>query len=160
LGGVGRVCHGAHRVGYRRRQFSRASSSENSQPLDDAAVDSLVNGSIYQLAVQRRAPRLSWSHRIEELHRLQMQGSWLSYEDTTCMACNGKLMLECPARGCSRGVVKHRERELKQRDARTGVALYGAKIVEERCTVCNGQGRIECPHCSGSGIDRNLDGRN
>jgi len=52
----------------------RASGSESATPLDDAAVEKLVTGSIFQLQIQRRAPRLAWSHRIEEVHRLQQQG--------------------------------------------------------------------------------------
>jgi tetratricopeptide (TPR) repeat protein len=134
----------------------RSSSSDNGPPLDDAAVDSLVNGSIYQLAVQRRAPRLAWSHRIEELHRLQKQGSWVSYEDKTCMACNGRLRLECPARGCVRGFVKHRERELKRSDPNTGAQLWGYREFKKRCTTCDGEGTVQCPNCNGEGIDQML----
>jgi S1-C subfamily serine protease len=114
------------------------------------SADQLANlgeDSIFQLVSQRRAPRLEWSHRIEELHRLQKQGSWTSYEDNTCMACNGKSKLECPVRLCARGKVPKKVKVEVTRNSVTGEPIYTHKTVREKCTRCNGSGFVDCPHC-------------
>ena len=134
----------------------RAGAADTSKPaFDSQQLQQQVKTAVYQLAVQRRAPRLAWSHRIEELHRLQQQGSWTSYEDRTCMACNGAQKLDCPGRGCTRGVVRKRIRVEIARDDRTGSVIYDNKTVTEECPVCNGKGTVRCDNCI-RGIDKML----
>ncbi len=52
-----------------------------------------------------------------------------AYEDPWCMFCAGTGQVDCPVKGCTKGVVG------------------GA-----RCTKCGGMGHVRCPHCI-SGID-------
>jgi len=130
-------------------------STVEEQIFDSQELQKLLKSSIYQLAIQRRAPRLTWSHRIEELHRMQRQGSWTSYEDRTCMACNGRQALDCSNRGCARGTIRKKIRTEVARDERTGSVIYGNKTVYERCPVCNGKGSVRCQYCV-NGIDNML----
>ena len=111
-------------------------------------VEQLGNGSIFQLVSQRRAPRLEWSHRIEALHRLQKQGSWTSYEDNTCMACNGSGRLECPLRLCARGKIPRKERYEIGKNSVTGESIYSVRTVREKCDTCDGDGFVDCPYCN------------
>jgi hypothetical protein len=117
------------------------------EPPSADKVASLGEGAIFQLVSQRRAPRLEWSHRIEELHRKQRQGDWTSYEDDTCMACNGKELLECPVRLCARGKIPKKIMVEVAKNSVTGEPIYGAKTIRETCTTCNGKGFVDCPHC-------------
>lgn len=110
-------------------------------------LEKLSEGSIFQLVGQRRAPRLEWSHRIEAMHRAQKQGAWTSYEDNTCMACNGRGKLECPVRLCARGKVPKNISVEIARDERTGSVINGSKRVFEKCDHCDGTGHVDCPHC-------------
>jgi tetratricopeptide (TPR) repeat protein len=118
-----------------------------SKMLSPNELEKLISGSVFQLVSMRRAPRLNWSHRIEELHRLQKQGSWSSYEDNTCMACNGKGTLECPVRLCSRGKIAMKERVEIARNTINGDPIYATKTRYDRCTTCNGHGFVDCPYC-------------
>lgn len=129
------------------------STTSVTKALEPQAQRKLAESSIFQLAVQKRAPRLAWTHRIEALHQAQRQGNWVSYEDKTCMACNGRLTHDCTNRGCSRGSVRRRERELKYTDPNTGNQIWGTRIIVEKCPVCSGNGRVRCSHCNGSGQD-------
>jgi S1-C subfamily serine protease len=110
-------------------------------------IEGIGNGSIFQLVSQRRAPRLEWSHRIEELHRLQKQGAWTSYEDNTCMACNGRGQLECPVRLCARGKIPRATQRVIGQNAATGDPIYGPTTIRERCETCGGDGFVDCPYC-------------
>jgi len=73
------------------------------------------------------------------------------------MACNGKLIMNCSAPGCSRGAVRGKERELKHRDANTGVERWGYRITKEKCRACDGTGKVKCTNCNGDGIDKMLE---
>lgn len=123
---------------------------------DSQAQRELVENSLFQLAIQKRAPRLAWSHRIEELHRLQRQGDWKSYEDKTCMACNGTRNLRCTNSSCAQGHIRHKERELKHKDSNTGTEIWGYRTVVEDCPVCHGKGTITCTYCDSNGNDKML----
>jgi S1-C subfamily serine protease len=126
----------------------------NDSPADSKAQHELFERSIFQLAIQKRAPRPNWSHRIEELHRLQREGDWKSYEDKTCMACNGRRVVECPNRACVRGNIRHFEKELKYKDPNTNNEIWGEKVVNEKCPTCGGTGTVTCPYCDADGIDK------
>jgi predicted RNA-binding Zn-ribbon protein involved in translation (DUF1610 family) len=71
------------------------------------------------------------------------------------MACNGDQTLDCPGRGCTRGVVRKTIRVEVARDDRTGSVIYGKKAVSEKCPVCSGKGTVRCDNCV-RGIDRML----
>jgi S1-C subfamily serine protease len=128
--------------------FSVHDEAERSgQSLSANSVESLGSSSIFQLVSQRRAPRLEWSHRIEALHRRQEQGGWSSYEDNTCMACNGRGQLECPVRLCARGKIPKKIQVEVTRNSVTGDPIYASRTVREECSGCGGDGFVDCPHC-------------
>jgi S1-C subfamily serine protease len=118
-----------------------------SKTVSPSDVEGIGDGSIFQLVSQRRAPRLEWSHRIEELHRLQKQSSWSSYEDNTCMACNGKGQIECPVRLCARGKIPKQIQVEVARNSVTDAPIYATRTVREKCTTCGGDGFVDCPYC-------------
>ena len=135
----------------------RESGDASDKPLDSQELQWRLKRSVYQLSIQRRAPRLAWSHRIEQLHRLQQQGTWTSYEDKTCMACNGQLNLECPNRGCTRGVIRKKVPTVIATDERTNSKIMGTTTVAEECPVCRGTGMVDCPNCDSDGVDNMLE---
>jgi S1-C subfamily serine protease len=122
-------------------------ASDGTKTPEAIDAEAIGNGFIYQLVAQRRAPRLKWSHRIEELHRLQEQDSWTSYEDNTCMVCNGRKQIACPNRLCARGRVPKKERIVITHNAATGEAIYGTKTKRVQCITCGGDGFVDCPLC-------------
>jgi S1-C subfamily serine protease len=115
--------------------------------------------SIYQLAIQKKAPRLEWSHRIEELNRLQKQGTWASYEDRVCMLCNGTKQLKCPNRGCAGGTIPKKVQYVVSKNTVTGEDIYGTRTEREKCPVCDGRGWVACDNCDGKGIDKMFAGK-
>jgi S1-C subfamily serine protease len=134
----------------------RESGDVLGKPPTSQELQGLLKSSIYQLSIQKRAPRLAWSHRIEELHRRQRQGAWTSYEDKTCMACNGQTKLECSNRGCNHGMIKKKVPKLITKDERTGSEIWGTQTISEKCPVCHGEGLVDCPNCGPDGIDKML----
>jgi S1-C subfamily serine protease len=59
------------------------------------------------------------------------------YEDRDCMLCNGGALMECPIKGCNKGVVVVRSQK-------------------GPCPVCKGKGKVLCPACKATGKDPDL----
>lgn len=122
----------------------------------DTAVDLSGDGpelsrTIFQVAALKFAPRLQWSHRIAAQHAAGDEG-WASYEDRSCMACNGKGAGECPNRDCKRGrVTKYRTVAIQGEGAFEGRTFTKEVPYKERCSTCSGRGVVRCAGCGGDG---------
>lgn len=120
--------------------------SEIAQPLG-GAKEKLAN-SVFQVIGLKIAPRLAWSHRIAKLHALKQQGDWTSYEDRTCMLCNGSRTRPCTNRRCSGGTIPRRGQRQIGTDPRTGRPIMAPVTTRETCTTCNGRDGLPCPSCT------------
>lgn len=75
---------------------------------------------------------------------------WDPYDDPWCMACNGRISLDCPVRGCARGGVRAFSTEVVPN------TLGGVRVtttpIRVKCDTCGGRGRVSCSYCE-YGID-------
>lgn len=124
-------------------QFSNSTQSRLSQAIGEMTQPSITgerkDGWYYMLDFE-----LSFrpdSPTLTSVDRLQIKDHW-------CIACDGKGFLDCPVRGCSKGVVSGRQTIQTGTNPMNGRAIYGQVITKNRCTECGGRGGKECPHCN------------
>jgi tetratricopeptide (TPR) repeat protein len=127
--------------------------NDNAESFNRDNAKQVANNSIFQLVIQRKAPRLEWSHQIEELHRQQKQGEWTSYQDKTCMLCNGTKQMKCTNRLCSKGTIPKKVKYLASSDSVSGKEVYQTRTEREDCPICHGKGWLPCTNCNNEGID-------
>jgi S1-C subfamily serine protease len=76
-------------------------------------------------------------------NRTKEQGHYL--EDRSCTACNGSGHLPCPGKKCVKGLVGVKVPYRVVEGVGVGrIVLTKYRIVKQRCSVCNGNGRIRC----------------
>jgi hypothetical protein len=76
-------------------------------------------------------------------------------QDNSCVFCNGKTKVKCPAPGCSRGTVP-RQQTVASTEPISGRRITETQTIRVPCSHCHGSGTVTCPDCHGSGIDRSL----
>ena len=84
---------------------------------------------------------------------LRQPSGWTGYEDRWCMHCNGVGHIECTNRACRQGVVI--VRKVKIIEIPNAPTRSQSIKATETCGVCNGNGRLSCPHCD-DGFDSSL----
>jgi hypothetical protein len=80
-------------------------------------------------------------------------------EDCTCNKCKGTALMDCPVKGCVRGVVTKEVSRPVGRDPNTRQIIYATSQEGFPCTECNGLGRVKCKACDGKGVDPELSDR-
>ena len=94
----------------------------------------------------------SSSQLFSELTDNSRDSSGIYLEDHWCMACNGKGVVDCHVRGCSKGFVSGRRTVDGPRSPITGKPTKIQTVTRVRCNACNGKGGKKCPHCDGGKI--------
>ena len=76
-------------------------------------------------------------------NRTKEQGHYL--EDRSCTACNGSGHLPCPGKKCVKGHVSVKVFYRVVEGVGAGrIVLTKFRFVKQRCSVCNGNGRVRC----------------
>ncbi len=114
---------------------------------DLGEVSAEFEESIFQIVGMKIAPRLTWSHQLRGLHEQHNEMGWASYEDNTCLTCNGLGTIDCTARACSNGT--RRETTTVTHTTPSGESISMNKPIRVRCDTCDGRGRVRCPDCGG-----------
>jgi hypothetical protein len=112
-------------------------------------IDSGISDSVYYVNVLHQAS----SMRIVECLPPKMTRPKNELEDVSCCSCNGNGFRRCTFPGCAAGGILDTMLESRtlSLDPRTSITVPEAIVTKRRCENCNGNGRVSCGACRGTG---------
>ena len=80
------------------------------------------------------------------------------YFDPSCCKCNGTARMDCPDRGCKKGVYVFLVDIPAGNNPITGAPMFRSETRNSPCLTCQRRGSIPCLTCAGTGVDPTASG--